>query len=190
MADETEKSRARRRKRKPKPEAAAAEKRRRQAGRRKTGGRQGKAREESRAGWRRSGAAEAPRLKPPKPAGTPVAGSAPSAAELLGEDAGGQEDHQGQARQEHCFRRREHSGHVQQHAGQHHRHARQSHRLVERRPRRFQRFAQEHGLRRATGRAGCRAPGDVARHEGSRNPRQRPRFRPRIRHPRLAGHRA
>ena len=53
----------------------------------------------------------------------------------------------------------------------------------------FQRLAQEHGLRRAAGRAGRRPPGDGARHEGSRNPRQRSRLRPRIRHPRVAGHR-
>ena len=49
------------------------------------------------------------------------------------------------------------------------------HRLVERRQSRLQRLAQEHGLRRADGRAGCLPPGDGTRPQGSRSPRERAR---------------
>ncbi len=87
MADEKKKS-APRKEKEAKPEAAAAEKPAAKAAGEKTSCSPGiNRRRKPRRPGEAPAAAETPTVEAPKPAGTPVAGSAPSAAELLGEDA-------------------------------------------------------------------------------------------------------
>ncbi len=88
MADEKKKS-APKKEKEVKPEAAAAEKSAAKPAGEKPAGAREKAPKKAAPADAAPAAAEAPKAEAPKPAGTPVAGSAPSAAELLGEDAAG-----------------------------------------------------------------------------------------------------
>jgi small subunit ribosomal protein S11 len=90
MADEKKKS-APRKEKEAKPEAAAAEKSAAKPAGEQPAAAKDKAAKKAMPADKAPAAAEAPAAEAPKPAGapagTPVAGSAPSAAELLGEDA-------------------------------------------------------------------------------------------------------
>ena len=86
MADEKKKS-APKKEKEAKPEAAAAEKPAAKPAGEKPAAARDKAAKKAAPTTEAPAAAEAPTAEAPKPAGTPVAGSAPSAAELLGEDA-------------------------------------------------------------------------------------------------------
>src|SRR6185295_4230805 len=61
-------------------------------------------------------------------------------------------------------------------------------RLVQRRPGRLQRIAQEHGLRGPASGPGRGSSGHVAWHEGSGSQSERAWLRPRVGHPRFASH--
>ena len=86
MAEEKKKS-APRKEKEAKPETAAAEKSAAKPAGEKPAAAKDKAAKKAAPTDGAPAAAEAPTAEAPKPAGAPVAGSAPSAAELLGEDA-------------------------------------------------------------------------------------------------------
>jgi small subunit ribosomal protein S11 len=86
MADEKKKS-APRKEKEAKPEAESAEKPAAKPAGEKPAAARDKAVKKAAPTGEAPAAAEAPAGEAPKPAGTPAAGSAPSAAELLGEDA-------------------------------------------------------------------------------------------------------
>jgi len=86
MADDKKKS-APKKEKEAKPEAAAAEKSAGKPAGEKPAAAKDKAAKKAAPTDKAPVAGEAPAAEAPKPAGTPVAGSAPSAAELLGEDA-------------------------------------------------------------------------------------------------------
>jgi small subunit ribosomal protein S11 len=88
MADEKKKS-APKKEKETKPETAAAEKPAAKPDGEKPAAIREKPAKKAAPADGAPAAAEAPTAEAPKPAGTPMAGSAPSAAELLGEDAAG-----------------------------------------------------------------------------------------------------